>query len=253
MGIPRIVVFPLTRFNVMSENTNASLFRSLAWLPFALGVLPVVTVSVCYFLSASADLIPACVPFFEGCTTVSSAGRYGVAFILFKAGIIPTAIMLAAFWPLCRRWLLSLGFPDSRGLRVMVWLGIISAVFLVVYAAALGSSGDLYKFMRRSGVTIHFSFSYLAQVLLLNRVWYEGAQEGRAKVPRLVARSMLTVSLLMFALGLYSIPVGELIPDPGDVTINIIEWNFALLLCGWYLIPGFAWLCSDFGRPSQQR
>ncbi|MEJ2139759.1 MAG: hypothetical protein P8Y61_09975 [Gammaproteobacteria bacterium] len=223
--------------------------RAIVWLPFFLAVLPIFTVSVCYFLSASAGFIPACMPLLEGCTTVSSAGRYGPAYFLFKAGIIPTAILLAAFWPLCRRWFLSLGYPDSTGLRAMVWLGVISAVFLVVYAAALGSSGELYKFMRRSGVTIHFSFSYLAQVLLLNRVWYERGRLGQGQIGAGIAISMVTVSLLMFALGLYSLPVGQLIPDPKDVLINVIEWNFALLLFGWYLIAGFAWLRSGFRWP----
>jgi len=214
-----------------------------------LAILPITTVSVCFIISASAELIPSCMPLLEGCTTVSSAGRYGVAYILFKAGIIPTAILLAVFWPLCRRWFLVLGHPDSIGLRAMVWLGIISAIFLFVYSAALGSSGDLYRFMRRTGVTIHFSFSYLAQVLLLNRVWYECRQEKQQPVPGYIAISMLTISLLMFALGLYSLPVGELIPDPGDVTINIIEWNFALLLFGWYLVAALAWSRTDFSWP----
>jgi len=82
--------------------------------------------------------------------------------------------------------------------------------------------------------------------LLLNRVWYECRQKKPAALPGFVAISMLTVSLLMFALGLYSLPVGQLIPDPNHVVINVIEWNFALLLFAWYLIPGIAWLLSDF-------
>jgi hypothetical protein len=43
-------------------------------------------------------------------------------------------------------------------------------------------------------------------------------------------------------LGLISIPVGEIIADPDDRIINVIEWNFALLLFGWYLLPWLAWL-----------
>ena len=34
--------------------------------------------------------------------------------------------------------------------------------------------------------------------------------------------------------------------DPDSVTINIIEWNFALLLFVWYLLPGMAWRLSGF-------
>ena len=221
----------------------------LAWIPFSLAILPVTIVLLCYLYSAAADLIPACNPIFQGCTTISSAGRYGVAYYLFKAGMIPTAVLLSVFWPLCRRWYVSLGRPDSLGLRAMVWLGLISAVFLIFYAVSLGSSGEFYKFMRRAGVTVHFSFSYLAQVLLLNRLWYDYRRGLLEQLSPRIPMAMLTISLLMFVLALYSIPVGELIPDPGNVVINIIEWNFALLLFGWYLPAGLAWRRTRFRAP----
>jgi hypothetical protein len=218
---------------------------NLKWLPFAVSLLPIATVSLCYGLSAADGLIPACIPLLEGCTTVSRAGRYGMAYFLFKGGVIPTAVLLSLFWVLCRRWFLSLGGSDSFGLRAMVWLGIISSIFLILYAVFLGSKGDFYSLMRRFGVTIHFSFGYLSQVLLLNRLWDE-RRAGRLSLPRYITTAMFTITLLMFVLGLYSIPVGELIPDPDNRTINIIEWNFALLLFAWYLLPGIAWHKSDF-------
>ena len=134
----------------------------------------------------------------------------------------------------------------------MVWLGIISSIFLILYAVFLGSKGDFYSLMRRFGVTIHFSFGYLSQVLLLNRLWDE-RRAGRLSLPRYITTAMFTMTLLMFVLGLYSIPVGELIPDPDNRTINIIEWNFALLLFAWYLLPGIAWHKSDFRCASELR
>jgi hypothetical protein len=226
----------------------------LAWIPFTLAGAPIATVLLCYSLSASANLIPACIPLTEGCTTISSAGRYGVAYYLFKAGMIPSAALMGLFWALCRRWYISLDCPDSMGLRMMVWLGVISAVFLILYAVALGSFGEFYKFMRRAGITVHFSFAYLAQVLLLNRLWYDHRRDLLQQLPGYIPVAMLTISLFMFALGLYSIPVGELIPDPDDVVINMIEWNFALLLFSWYLVAGIAWRRTRFhslktGRP----
>jgi hypothetical protein len=218
---------------------------NLAWLPFIVSLLPVVTVSVCYGLSASAGLIPQCFPLLEGCTTVSSAGRYGLAYFLFKGGVIPSAAALALFWMLCRKWFLSLGGDDSFGLRAMVWLGITSAVFLILYSVFLGSEGDFYSLMRRFGVTIHFSFGYLAQVLLLNRLWDE-RRAGKLQLPNYISTAMFTITVLMLVLGLYSIPVGELIPDPDKTTINTIEWNFALLLFAWYLLPALGWRKSGF-------
>lgn len=215
------------------------------WLPFVVSLLPIATVSLCYGLSAAEGLIPSCIPLLEGCTTVSRAGRYGIAYFLFKGGVIPTATLLILFWVLCRRWFLSLGGTDSFGLKAMVWLGVISAVFLILYAVFLGSKGDFYSLMRRFGVTIHFSFGYLAQVLLLNRLWDE-RRANRLKLPRYITTGMFTITLLMFVLGLYSLPVEELIPDPDKRIINTIEWNFALLLFAWYLLPGMGWRASGF-------
>jgi hypothetical protein len=121
---------------------------------------------------------------------------------------------------------------------------MISAAFLVLYSVFLGSSGEIYQLLRRFGVTVHFSFSYLAQVLLLNRLW-DARRAGRLPVAQRITSLMFAATLLLFALGLYSIPVGELIPDPDDVLINIIEWNFALLLIGWYTLVAVAWRSSS--------
>ena len=221
----------------------------LDWLPLFISLVPIGTVTTSYMVSAAGGYIPACVPLLEGCTTVSSAGRYGLAYFLFKAGVIPSCALLAMFWPLCRRWFLCLGGSDSFGLRAMVWLGVISAVFLVLYAVFLGSDGDFYRLMRRFGVTIHFSFGYLAQVLLLNRLWAE-RKAGRLPLPNFITTGMYAISVLMLLLGLYSIPVEELIPDPDKRVINTIEWNFALLLFAWYLLPWLGWRRSGFqARP----
>lgn len=223
------------------------------WLPLTLALLPIATVASCYVISASAGFIPACFPFTQGCTTVSSAGRYGAAYPLFKAGLIPTTGLMMLFWPLCRRWYLDQGVGDSRGLRAMVWLGVIAAVFLLIYTVALGSTGELYKFMRRSGVTVYFGFGYLAQVLLLNRIWQDHRDGLLPAMSVWVPRGMMTVALLMLAMGLYSIPLEEVIPDPDKVVINSIEWNFALLMFVWFLLPAAAWAHSDASQHSGQR
>jgi len=215
-------------------------FALPAFFPLLLGLLPVTTVIVCYSLSAAGGHIPACIPLLEGCTTISSAGRYGISYLLFKAGMLPTAVLLTFFWPACRRWFLALGGTDSFGLRAMVSLGVIAAAFLVLYSVFLGSDGDIYRLLRRFGVTVHFSFSYLAQVLLLNRLW-DSRREPSFHLPHYISSGMLAVSVLMLVLGLISIPVGEIIADPGDRIINVIEWNFALLLFGWYLLLWLAW------------
>ncbi len=213
----------------------------LAWLALAAGLLPPVVVHACYLISAQAGLVPACIPYFTGCTSISAAGRHGVAFFLFKGGMIPAAVLMAAFWWLSRRWLLALGCADSRSVRALVAIGLISAAFLVLYTVYLGSKGDFYNLMRRFGVNVHLSFGALAQMLLVRAL----LRAPGAAVPRWIVRAQVGLLALLLALGLASIPIGNFVADK-DRAMNVIEWWFAALTSGWYLLGAAAWQASGF-------
>jgi hypothetical protein len=158
--------------------------------------------------------------------------------------MIPAAVLMAAYWVLCRRWLLSLGANDSSAVRAMVALGVISAAFLVLYTVYLGSKGDFYNLMRRYGVNVHLSFGVLAQILL-TRELLRLPGTLRSTVPRWIIRNKLVTVGLLLALGLASIPVGNFVPDK-DRAENVIEWLFAALMAGYYLLTACAWRATDF-------
>lgn len=214
----------------------------------ATALLPILTVHVCYLISALPGLIPLCIPYLEGCTSVSSAGRYGAAYFLFKAGMIPSAVLVATFWWLCRRWLLALGDEDSRAGRMMVAVGIVAALFLVLYTVFLGSRGDFYNLMRRFGVTVYFGASYLAQLLLISRLARLGTANRR--LPAGLVRILKGIALALLVIGLSSIPIMHLMPvdwRPDKHRFqNIIEWNFCLLLIANYALIAWAWHYSRF-------
>lgn len=208
------------------------------------GLLPVLVVHACYALSVAAGLVPGCIPYLEGCTSISAAGRHGAAYFLFKGGMIPAAVLIAAYWALARRWLIGLGGADSAAARAMVALGVVSAAFLVLYAVYLGSKGDFYNLMRRYGVTVHLSFGVLAQILLTREV-LRLPPAALARLPRWIPRAKLAVVATLLALGLASIPVGNFIPDK-DRAENAIEWTFAAVMAGYYLLTWRAWRATAF-------
>ena len=72
--------------------------RKAVWIAALTAVVPTLTVNVCYLISSTQGLVPACVPYFEGCTSISSAGRYGVSYYLFKVGMVAGAVLLVLFW-----------------------------------------------------------------------------------------------------------------------------------------------------------
>ncbi len=215
---------------------------ALTWLALAAGLLPVAVVHICYLISVQTGQVPGCVPYLSGCTSISAAGRHGTAFFLFKAGMIPAAVLMAAYWLACRRWLMALGRADTGALRVIVTLGVISALFLVVYTVYLGSKGDFYNLMRRYGVNVHLSFGVLAQMLLVREI---ARGTPLLRIPRWIVHGKIALLVLLLGLGVASIPAGYLMPDKGRAR-NVIEWWFAAGMAGYYLLTACAWRVTAY-------
>lgn len=210
-----------------------------AALAFACLLVPVVTVHACYAIAVGQGHLPLCVPYLQGCTSISATGRYGAAYFLFKGGILPTATLLAAFWWLAGAWLRTVGDTAATRRRWMLGLGLTGAVFLAIYAVALGHKGEVYNLMRRFGVTVYFGTSYLAALLLVDRAWQ------CADVPPRLRRALLAVVTVLLVLGLGSIPVSNFVADKDPVE-NAIEWVFTLLLFGFYGLAGLAFRATGF-------
>ena len=217
---------------------------SLGALALWTGLLPILTVGGSYLVSIGADLIPKCVPFVTGCTSISSAGRYGLAYFTFKAGILPSAVLLAAFWIAARQWLLMLGDTDGPMVRALVFTGCTSAAFLILYGVFLGSDGEFYALMRRYGINIYFSFSYLSQLMMLGRL-QKLRRAGFDTVPENMYRGIFALMVIMLVMGLGSIPISDVFTDDLRPR-NIVEWNFALLMMSYYLVAWRAWRQTGF-------
>ncbi len=219
----------------------------LNWVALASALVPLAVANVCYLVSATAGHIPLCVPYVEGCTSISASGRYGMAYWLFKAGMLPSAGLLALFWVLCYRWLRSLADPRRRTDTVILWLGVTSAAFLVLYTVFLGSKGDFYNLMRRYGVTVYYSFGYLAQLILLQRL-RRLTQQGALRLPPWLLRTKTGVLLSLLIMGLVSIPVSNFWIEK-DIVENVLEWNFSWVLVSYYVLTWRAWqICGYDAR-----
>ena len=217
---------------------------SLAWLALAVGVLPFVVVHISFAVSGISGYVPLCNPYLDGCASISASGRHGFSYFFFKFGMILAAVLLAAFWVVCGQWLRLLGDRLTIMQWVMVFTGCTSAVFLVLYTVYLGSRGDFYQFMRRTGVTFYFSFSYLAQLLMLARL-QRLQRHHLITLPAYILRSKTIIVSALLVFGLASIPVTNLMMDKAmmekDRMENIIEWFFSLLMISYYFFTWLAW------------
>lgn len=201
------------------------------------GVVPVLAANLGYLISLHYEVAAVCNPYLQGCLSVSAANRNEPAIFLFRALMIPEACLLAAHWWLAQRWLAELGDRSRRALAVQ-WVGLIGALFLILYVVFLGTVGEVYQFMRRFGITIFFAFTFLAQLLYVERL-------VRARAAQLVTAADRSISVLLWltvgllGAGLASIPVQH-IWDLNTVE-NVIEWWFSLALAAFFPINAWIW------------
>ena len=209
---------------------NADDARLPLWpLPLLIAVLFLVAAHAAYLLSIQAGHVPACMPYVDGCVSISRAARHGLGNHLFRLLVIPCAVLHALVWWLARYWL--------QGGRLMLALGAMSAMALAVYATFLGTEGEAYRFLRRYGVVVYFGFGYLAQLALMQRA----ARRGALPAGVIAAQSWIAVAML--GLGLANVVAGLAVPDPAakDRWENVFEWWLGLLMVGWYAVLALGW------------
>ncbi len=192
----------------------------------------------------SLGYIESCNPYLEGCTSISRAARHGLANDLFRALMLPYATLLVFYWFACAAWLRGMGAAAGGAVRWLPWLGLVSALFLLLYVTVLGTEGDLYRLMRRYGVFVDFGFNFIVHVLLTGRL-LAAVGDGRARFPAIVARAKFFICAFVLGCGIVNVFAGALVADPTALQ-NIMEWSAALPMAGFYLLTWWAWRADRF-------
>lgn len=209
------------------------------------GLLPVAAAHGAYLLNIYADSQLAaefvCMPYLDGCASVSRAARSGSGLTLFRWLMLISTPLLLLTWEYARRGLRDLRACSDRRGRMMAALGIIGAVFLVLYVTALGNEDEWYRWQRRYGVILYFGGTALAQLLLVWILW----PLRRVLLGGLLLRPVTLLTLLVgvqWALGVFSSFKRLLFEDPVliDRIENVIEWWYALAMS--LAFVAIAWL-----------
>jgi hypothetical protein len=211
-------------------------------LPFSIALLFLVAVHLAWGLSMQAGYIPTCMPYWEGCTSISRAARHGLGNHLFRLAVLPCALLHLLNWWLARTWLHEPGGGRNVAGDAMLALGALSALALAVYATFLGTEGETYRFLRRYGVVVYFGCGYLAQLLFMHLAKRRGRLSPR------IGLAMLLVCLGMLLLGLANVAIGLALDDPAlrDRWENAFEWQLGLLLVAWFLLQAILWKRDGF-------
>jgi hypothetical protein len=137
----------------------------IQWLPFLAGLLPLVAMLGAFGLGVAHDVLPSCIPFVDGCVSISAAGRKPPGSFLYRATMLPETALLVVVWYFTALWLRSLQAGVRRSTVLIILLsGVLGAVALVVYVTFLGSKEPIYEFMRHGGIYFAFLGQWLAQL-----------------------------------------------------------------------------------------
>ena len=214
----------------------------IRWLPLFIGLVPLVGVHIAYLIAVDYGYLQPCIPYIEGCTSISATGRYPPASFLFKAVEMAMAVALPVFWYFSVKWLRALD-PGWHGRAVWsIFLsGLIGALALIVYVTFLGTQEPFYEFMRRFGIYFYFLGTVLAQLFLA--VSFRGISRNLGdRVLKRMAVAMLVLCLMPFALGFLNLAQKSLLPyDIADRAENSIEWVASLMMQAYFFVVFLAW------------
>jgi len=209
-------------------------------LPLLAGILPLIAMFGAFWLGVHNDVVPACIPFIDGCTSISGTGRRPPGSFLFRAIMLPQAPLLLAVWYVTVLWLRSLhpNLRQSTATAILV-SGIVGALALIVYVTFLGTKEPIYEFMRRTGIYFGFLGIALAQLFTAIAVTRVSKLVGRDGLLKL-ARTMLGICLATFGLGVINVVFKMILAD-ADALENRIEWGASILMQCYFFVMYFAW------------
>ena len=230
-------------------------------VPLLAALLPFVAVHATYLVAAGHGLVDWCFPYLDSCTSISATGREPPASYLFRATMLPSAVIMMAYWWLSYEWLRHLQRPRanadegagraadgntaSRGARWMLGLGILACIGLILYVTVLGEAGDTWRRQRRIGTVLFFSFTYLAQLLLLAQL-----QQLRTQLPAVpgrLLRGMWSICIALLALGVLTVLLDAWDEAWYETVEDAFEWCLSLLLQANFFLGYLVWRRAGWG------
>lgn len=194
----------------------------LWWLALAAALVPLLTIHITFAVSVLEGHVELCIPYWDSCTSISRTGRYGTSYFIFKGTMLPAALLGILFWWLNSRWLRQLGI-HSAGVAWIPWLGLVASLSLAAYTLALGHAGDGFNLIRRIGVVLYFSLTFICELLISGAL---------ARHPQWVqtGRKLMNLCLLTLGVGILSVIIDGVAPEFHDTKDDAFEWVLAALI-----------------------
>lgn len=213
-------------------------YIQLWWLALVAGLVPLLTIHVTFVVSILEGYVELCIPYWDSCTSISRTGRHGISYFIFKGTMLPAAVLGILLWWLNGRWLRQLGV-HTRGVAWIPWLGLVASISLAAYTLALGHAGDGFNLIRRIGVVLYFSLTYICELLVSSGL--RSHPEWRRTGERLT-----NLCLVILGVGILSVILDGVVPEFYDRKDDAFEWILAALINAHAIWLALLWRRSRF-------
>ncbi len=210
-------------------------------------VLPVIVLNLCLFISINYDLFENTIfvvnqtgrtgftiPYIDGEVSISRTARTYPSYLLFKPGMIITAILLIQYWMANNKLFQKIN-QDTKKNKYFLFFGIGSALFLISHSIFLGLNFeiDLYKFFRRFLLLGFIIFEIIAQALLVINLI-----KIKSEIIQFINKKILTIKMILVSVLIIVALLSAPILNSSEYTHfkHALEWNYFLGVVLFYLL-----------------
>ena len=214
--------------------------------------IPLIAINLCLFISINYDLLENtifqvdqigrsafAIPYIDGSLSISRASRTYPAFLIFKPGMILTAVLLYFYWKKNNILINNFNNISNKDYNFKTF-GILSAIFLTIHSILLGVDIDikLFKLLRRVVLLSFIIFEIIAQGLLVYNFY-----KLKNKIQNLFNPNILKCKiLLVFVLVIVAIISLPMLVTKGNVHLkHMLEWNYFIGVIFFYFLTRLFW------------
>jgi len=215
-------------------------------------VIPLVAINSCLFVSINYHLFENTIfvvdqigrsgftiPYIDGSLSISRAARTYPSYLLFKPGMIITAIFLIQYW-ISNNNLFKKIEDFRKKNKYFLFFGVGSALFLICHSIFLGINfeTDLYKFLRRCVLLGFIMFELIAQTLLVLNII-----KIKDKILEFINIKILTLKIILVSVLVVVAFLSAPILNSSEYIHfkHALEWNFFLGIVTFYLLTFLFW------------
>lgn len=214
----------------------------LSFVPLAAALLPLLAMHATYVISGLQGHVEWCVPYVEGCTSISRAAWRVPTVFVYRSLMVPTGVFLIFYWRFSKDWLVALRGGGGATITITQWVGGIGAACWVVFAISFGQYDRLYEL--QPVLLAFFVLTIIAQIMLTFQLRSVVRRRNITALRGVVMWKLIVVALLL-TFGVANTLVAELV-SRHRIYVDAIEWNMVLLMSLFTLASWVGWRVTEF-------